>query len=155
MRLAADARERVDYVALDAGELRHGLPYVACTDHISEIAMAREVGDALSHLVVQDLVVFLGVLLRVGVGRLEEALLSDLLFRDGDVRNGELHARVRAEVVIERGEHREDVLLVLATCRLVGDVRELDRLREEPFLDLRDAVLVDGVVADEGSYVAR
>ena len=117
--------------------------------------MAREVGDALSHLVVQDLVVFLGVLLRVGVGRLEEALLSDLLFRDGDVRNGELHARVRAEVVIERGEHREDVLLVLATCRLVGDVRELDRLREEPFLDLRDAVLVDGVVADEGSYVAR
>ena len=108
------------------------------------------------HLVVQDLVVFLGgVLLRVGAGRLEEGLLADLVFGDGDVGYGELDARVRAEVVVEGGEHREDVLLVLAAGRLVGDVRELDRLREEAFLDLRDAVLVDGVVADVGGYVAR
>ena len=117
--------------------------------------MAREVGDALSHLVVEDLVVFLGVLLRVGTCRLKEALLADLIFGDGDVGYRELDARVRPEVVVEGGEHREDVLLVLAAGRLVGDVRELDRLREEAFLDLCDAILVDGVVSDVGGYVAR
>ena len=117
--------------------------------------MAREVGDPLAHLVVEDPVVLLGVPLRVGVGRLEEALLADLLVGDGDVCDRELDAGVRPEVVVERGEHGEDVLLVLATRRLVGDVRELDRLREEAFLYLGYAVLVDGVVADVGGDLAR
>lgn len=49
-----------------------------------------------------DPVVLLGVLLRVGAGRLEEALLADLLVRNGDVGDGELDAGVRAEVVVER-----------------------------------------------------
>ena len=155
VRLAADARERVGDIAFDARELGHRLPNVVRAHHVGEVAVTHEVRYPFAHLVVEDPVVFLGVLGRVGICRLKEALPADLVVRYGDVGYCQLHARVRTEVVVQRGEHREDVLLVLAPCRLVGDVRELDRLREEPLLDLRDAVLVDDVVADEGADVPR
>ena len=155
VRLAADAGERVDHVALDAGELRHGVVHVVRAHHVGEVAVAREVRYALAHLVVQDPVVLLGVEGRViALGR-EEALASDLLLGDGDVGDGELHARVGPEVVVERREHGEDVLLALAPGRLVADVGELDGLGEEACLHLGDAVLVDGVVADVGGDVSR
>ena len=155
MRLAADAGERVGDVSLDSGELRHGLVYVGSSNHVGEVAVTSEVRDALAHLVVQDLVVLPGVSRRVVVGLRKEALVADFLVGDRDVRYGELHGGIRAEVVVERGEHGEDVLLALLARRLVGDVGELDGLGEEPLLDLGDAVAIDGVVADEGGYVPR
>ena len=45
VRLAADARERVDDVALYARQLRYRLPHVVSDHHVGEVAVAREVGD--------------------------------------------------------------------------------------------------------------
>ena len=115
--------------------------------------MAHEVGDPLAHLVVEDAVVLLDVLVDARVALLEEALAPDLALGYGSVGYGELHGGLRAEVVVELAHRREHRLLVLLARGLVADVPELDGLAEEALLDLRGPVGVHGVVADRGKDV--
>ena len=115
--------------------------------------MAHEVRDPLAHLVVEDAVVLLDVLVDARVALLEEALAPDLALGYGRVGYGELHGGLRAEVVVELAHRREHRLLVLLACGLVADVPELDGLAEQALLDLRGAVDVHSVVADRGEDV--
>ena len=75
--------------------------------------MAHEVRDPLAHLVVEDAVVLLDVLVDARVALLEEALAPDLALGYGSVGYGELHGGLRAEVVVELAHRREHRLLVL------------------------------------------
>ena len=115
--------------------------------------MAHEVGDPLAHLVVEDAVVLLDVLVDARVALPEEALAPDLALGNGRVGYGELHGGLRAEVVVELAHRREHRLLVLLPRRLVANVPELDGLAEKALLDLRRPVGVHGVVADCREHV--
>ena len=147
-RVAPDARERLAHVGADARELRRRRVHVVCADHVGEVAVALQVRHALAQLVVEDPVVLVHETV-VDVGDVaEEALGPDHVGGDGRVGDRELHRGVRVEVVVEAREDGEDVLLGVPSRRLVADVGELDRLAEEPFLHLGDAVFVHGVVSD-------
>ena len=69
------------HVAAGAGEPgRRGIDVVRAHEE-GEVAVAHEVGDPLAHLVVEDAVVLLDVLVDARVARLEEALAPDLVAR--------------------------------------------------------------------------
>ncbi|MGV4289552.1 hypothetical protein [Trueperella pyogenes] len=101
VRLAPDSREGLDAVALDARELWDCAVDVGGADHVGQVPVALEVGEALPHLVVEDAVVLLDVLGGRFVALFEERPLADLPVGDGHVCDGELEAGVRAEVVVE------------------------------------------------------
>ena len=101
VRLAPDSREGLDAVALDARELWDCAVDVGGADHVGQVPVALEVGEALPHLVVEDAVVLLDVLGGRFVALFEERPLADLPVGNGHVCDGELEAGVRAEVVVQ------------------------------------------------------
>ena len=146
--VAADARQGRRDVRPDVRELGHGGLHALGGHRVREEAPADEVRHALAHLVVEDSVVLVDVAQGALVVRLEENLLPDELSRDRGVHDGQLHARFRREVVVERAQGGEDLLLGFLSGGLVADVGELDGLAEEAGLDLGDAVFVQRVVGD-------
>ena len=129
-RIAADACQGRRDVRPDVRELGHGGLHALGRHRVREEAPADEIRHALAHLVVEDPVVLVDVAQGTHVVRLEEHLLPDELSRDRGVHDGQLHARFRRKVVVERAQRGEDLLLGFLSGGLVADVGEFDGLAE-------------------------
>lgn len=143
---------------LDSGELASRVVRRLGGDRIGQVAVAADVGNALAHLVVQDVVEHLRVVAGGVValtGDIEELAVADLLLEQGRVDDAHLDQRVRAELVIQSRERGEHGFLLLVAHGVVAGVAEGDGGGEQALLDLADAVLVHAVVADVVHHVLR
>jgi len=147
-RESADLAQGLHGIASHACELGHGRVDARRAGRERQVALPYEVAHALSHLVVEDAVVFPCVAGGVGVIGGEEHLLPDLGRGDGRVDHGELDAAFSSEVIEQLAPAAEHGLLVPLACRLVADIVERDGLAEQPVLNLADAILVHEVEAD-------
>ena len=143
---------------LDAGELACGVVRRLGGDRIGQVAVAADVGHALAHLVVQDVVEHLRVVAGGVVpltGDIEELAVADLLLEKRRVDDAHLDQRVRTELVVQARERGEHGFLLLIADGVVAGVAEGDGGGEQALLDLADAVLVHAVVADVVHHVLR
>ena len=129
VRLGPHGVEDAAGFRLDAGELARGVVCGLGAHRVGEVAVAADVRHALAHLVVEDVVEDLRVVLRGVVpltGDVEELAVADLLLEERGVDDAHLHQRVRAELVVQAGERREHGLLLLVAHRVVAGVVEGD-----------------------------
>ena len=143
---------------LNAGELACRVVRRLGGDRIGQVAVAANVGHALAHLVVQDVVEHLRVVAGGVVsltGDVEELAVADLLLEQRRVDDAHLDQRVRAELVVQARERGEHGFLLLVAHGVVAGVAEGDGGGEQALLDLADAVLVHAVVADVAHHVLR
>ena len=143
---------------LDAGELACRVVRRLGCDRIGQVAVATDVGHALAHLVVQDVIEHLCIV-ACGVvaltGDIEELAVADLLLEQRRVDDAHLDQRVRAELVVQARERGEHGFLLLVAHGVVAGVPEGDGGGEQALLDLADAVLVHAVVTDVVHHVLR
>lgn len=143
---------------LDAGELACRVVRRLGGDRIGQVAVATDVGHALAHLVVQDVIEHLRIV-ACGVvaltGDIEELAVADLLLEQRRVDDAHLDQRVRAELVVQARERGEHGFLLLVAHGVVAGVAEGDGGGEQALLDLADAVLVHAVVSDVAHHVLR
>ncbi len=149
LRLALDPRQGLRAVVAHAGELRDCRVDVVRLGGEGQVPLPLQVRDALAHLVVEDAVVLLDVVVQAGVALWEERPVADLLGRHGLVGDRDLDAGVRVEVVVERAHCAVDVLAGVLPGALVGDVAELHHLAEEAWRYLGDPVLEHELVSAE------
>ena len=143
---------------LDSGELASRVVRRLGGDRIGQVAVAADVGNALAHLVVQDVVEHLRVVAGGVVpltGDIEELAVADLLLEQRRVDDAHLDQRVRAELVVQARERGEHGFLLLVAHGVVAGIAEGDGGGEQALLDLADAVLVHAVVADVVHNVLR
>ena len=143
---------------LDAGELACRVVRRLGCDRIGQVAVATDVGHALAHLVVQDVIEHLCIV-ACGVvaltGDIEELAVADLLLEQRRVDDAHLDQRVRAELVVQARERGEHGFLLLVAHGVVAGIPEGDGGGEQALLDLADAVLVHAVVTDVVHHVLR
>lgn len=151
MSLGPHGAEDTAGLCFNTGQLPSGLIRCFCRHGVGKIAVSADVGDALTNLVVKDVIENSGVMARgviILLVHIEELTVTHLLRKQRRVNDAHLNKGVRAELVIKSGESREHRLLLFIADRVVARVIKGERGREKSFLDFTDAVLIHLVVAD-------
>ena len=122
--VAPDPREHAGGHRAHPSERGDGVLRVRGVHREGYVALAHEVGDALAHLRVEDVVVLLGQWPGRVVADLEEGAVADLGLVDGARDEGRLHGDLGREAVVEHAHALAHRRLGLVARRLVADVAE-------------------------------